>query len=105
MNKEDKKLQKHLVDEMMKVSKTNPDVMTYMQILMENYEKQEQKILELQQELLNKKLNVKNIEYKEKMIYKERIDKAIEYIKEWQSFPHTNGSTHNELRNLLSILE
>ena len=34
-----------------------------------------------------------------------RINKAIEYIKGWQSFPHTNGSTHNELRNLLNILE
>lgn len=44
MNKEDKKLQKHLVDEMMKVSKTNPDVMIYMQALMESYEKLEQKV-------------------------------------------------------------
>ena len=34
----------------------------------------------------------------------ERNEKAIEYIKGWQSFPHTNGSTHNELRNLLNIL-
>ena len=37
--------------------------------------------------------------------YKSRNKKAIEYIKEWQSFPHTNGSTHNELRNLLNILQ
>lgn len=42
MSNEDKKLQKHLVDEMMKVYKTNPDVMIYMQSLMENYEKLEQ---------------------------------------------------------------
>ena len=35
----------------------------------------------------------------------DRIDKAIEYIKGWQSFPHTNGSTHNELRNLINILQ
>ena len=34
----------------------------------------------------------------------DKIDKAIEYIKGWQSFPHTNGSTHNELKNLLNIL-
>ena len=34
MNKEDKKLQKHLVDEMMKTYKTNPDVMYYMEALM-----------------------------------------------------------------------
>ena len=44
MNKEDKKLQKHLVNEMMKVSITNPDVMIYMQALMESYEKLEQEI-------------------------------------------------------------
>ena len=44
MNKEDKKLQKHLVDEMMKVSETNPDVMIYMQSLMKCYEDLEKEI-------------------------------------------------------------
>lgn len=44
MNEEDKKLQKQLVDEMMKVSKTNPDVMIYMQALMESYEKLKQEL-------------------------------------------------------------
>jgi len=34
MNEEEKKLQKHLVDEMMKTYKTNPDVMYYMEALM-----------------------------------------------------------------------
>lgn len=34
----------------------------------------------------------------------DRINKAIEYIKEWQHFPHTNGSTHKELENLMNIL-
>lgn len=34
----------------------------------------------------------------------ENRKEAIEYIKEWQSFPHTNSSTHNELKNLLNIL-
>lgn len=29
---------------------------------------------------------------------------ATEYIKDWQSFPHTNCTTHNELKNLLNIL-
>ena len=38
MNKEDKKIQEDLVNEMMKVSKTNPDVMIYMQSLMKCYE-------------------------------------------------------------------
>ena len=32
-------------------------------------------------------------------------EKAIEYIEEWQNFPHTNCSTHNELKNLLDILK
>lgn len=44
MNKEDKKLRKHLVDEMMKVSQTNPDVMYYMEALMKSYEKLEQEL-------------------------------------------------------------
>lgn len=29
---------------------------------------------------------------------------AIDYVKDWQSFPHTNCTTHNELKNLLNIL-
>ena len=53
MSEEDKELQKHLVDEMMKVSETNPDVMLYMQSLMENYEKLEKENQQLK-ELCNK---------------------------------------------------
>ena len=60
MNKEDKKLQEDLVNEMMKVSKTNPDVMIYMQSLMKCYE-------ELEQE--NQQL-------------KKQKDDVVEYIKE-----------------------
>ena len=44
MNKEDKELQKHLIDEMMKVYETNPDVMIYMEALMKKYEEKEQEI-------------------------------------------------------------
>ena len=29
---------------------------------------------------------------------------AIVYVKDWQSFPHTKCTTHNELKNLLNIL-
>ena len=57
MNEEDKKIQKHLVDEMMKVSKTNPDVMLYMQALMEKYEqieKENQKLKSNQVKTFNK---------------------------------------------------
>ncbi len=48
MSEEDRKLQKHLVDEMMKVSKTNPDVMFYMESLMKKYEELEQKVEQLE---------------------------------------------------------
>ena len=44
MIKEDKELQKHLIDEMMKVYETNPDVMIYMEALMKKYEEKEQEI-------------------------------------------------------------
>ena len=37
--------------------------------------------------------------------YKTRCEKAIEYIEKWQSFQHTNGTTHEELRNLKGILK
>lgn len=60
MSEEDRKLQKHLVDEMMKVSKTNPDVMFYMEALMKKYEELEQKVEQLE--------NIRK--------------KAIEYMKE-----------------------
>jgi hypothetical protein len=36
---------------------------------------------------------------------KEVIEEVREYIKEWQHFPHTNGVIHNELKNLLQILD
>lgn len=36
---------------------------------------------------------------------KEVIEEVREYIKEWQHFPHTNCTTHNELKNLLQILD
>ena len=65
MSNEDKKLQKHLVDEMMKVYETNPSVIIYMQSLMENYEKLEQE---------NKKLK------EEANDYKSRCEFAIELM-------------------------
>ena len=44
------------------------------------------------------------------MIYEiERLNNIIkevrEYIEEWQRFPHTNESTHRELKNLIDILD
>lgn len=33
------------------------------------------------------------------------IKEVREYIEEWQRFPHTNGSTHKELKNLIGILD
>lgn len=54
----------------------------------------------------NVKLQDENKLLKEdKEILKRRMDRAIEYIEKWQSFQHTNGSTHEELRNLKGILK
>ena len=51
--------------------------------------------------------DMKHQEEKDKEI--ERLHNIIkevrEYIKEWQRFPHTNGSTHKELKNLIEILD
>lgn len=81
MNKEDKKLQKHLVNEMMKVSKTNPDVMIYMQTLMENYEQLEQKVDRLNNiinELENKLLELRLTDVDGKTIVYRLLDKLKE---------------------------
>lgn len=48
MSAQDRKLQKHLVDEMMKVSESNPDVMFYMEALMKKYEDLQQKVEQLE---------------------------------------------------------
>lgn len=79
MNKEDKKIQKQLVDEMMKVSQTNPDVMIYMQALMKSYEKLEQENQDLSRMC---ELYSKSLYYAELKDYKSRVEKAVEYIKE-----------------------
>ena len=45
-------------------------------------------------------------ELKDQLQQKEHIIKEVrEYIEEWQRFPHTNGSTHKELKNLIGILD
>lgn len=47
--------------------------------------------------------NIKDLQQKVEQLENIRKE-AIEYIKDWQSFPHTNCTTHNELKNLLNIL-
>ena len=42
---------------------------------------------------------------KELEFEKEKNKKVREYVEEWQRFPHTNGSTHKELKNLIDILD
>lgn len=88
MNKEDKGLQKQLVDEMMKVSKTNPDVMIYMQALMKKYEELEkennQHISDIQV-LMNKKENLERLTkklQKELDQYKNNWEELKKYVKE-----------------------
>ena len=81
MSEEDRKLQKHLVDEMMKVSKTNPDVMFYMEALMKKYEELEQKVEQLEKDksyanwyAVKKEKEVEQLE--------NIIKEVIEYIQE-----------------------
>lgn len=68
------------------------------------YEQQKEEIERLNNDI---KELLKENENKEKVIKAQDniINKAIEYIEEWQKFPHTNGSTHEELRNLKGILK
>lgn len=78
MTKEDEKIQKQLVDEMMKVSKTNPDVMIYMQALMESYEKLEQEIDRLNN--LNKQLVEECQKLDDEVT---RLDNIINELEKW----------------------
>ena len=88
MSKEDKKLQKQLVNEMMKVSKTNPDVMIYMQALMKCYE-------DLEKELDQYKNNWEEL--------KEYLNNGINYWeeqeKEWieQGFMKFGGEANTKI--------
>lgn len=81
MNKEDKKIQEDLVNEMMKVSKTNPDVMIYMQSLMKCYEeleKENKKYKDLGFEHLCKRNE--QLENENKQLKKQKND-VVEYIR------------------------
>ena len=59
------------------------------------------------------RLNENNQAYQEEVcrVWEERdnlyrrILEAVEYIEKWQSFQHTNGTTHEELKNLKDILK
>ena len=87
MSEEDKKLKKHLVDEMMKVYETNPDVMFYMEALMKKYEELEQENINIKQQLLENKISLKDVEYQEKIKLQQKVEQlenirkeAIKYI-------------------------
>ena len=61
-------------------------------------------------EIMNVEQVIKGLETENQKLWERhneeynQISKAIKYIKEWQKFPHTNGSTHRELKNLIDIL-
>lgn len=82
MSEEDKKLQKHLVDEMMKVSETNPDVMFYMEALMKKYEELEQENINIKQQLLENKISLKDVEYQEKIKLQQKVEQLEKENKE-----------------------
>ena len=114
MSEEDRKIQKHLVDEMMKVSKTNPDVMVYMEALMKKYEELEQKVEQLEKEnkILKEsaehndkvvdKVNWENMLLKGKLKdLKERIMlKQLRLVNE-----ETYNILHSDLNELLEVLD
>lgn len=61
-----------------------------------------EKKLNIENERLTNELDKTRLSELEKEV---KINKAIVYIKRWQNFPHTNGSTHTELQNLIDILK
>lgn len=96
MNKEDKKIQEDLVNEMIKVSKTNPDVMIYMQSLMKCYEdleKENQQLKENYDRIYNENCklreehNITDISLlDENQQLKKQKDDVVEYIKKQNKF-------------------
>ena len=101
MNKEDKKLQKHLVDEMMKVSKTNPNVIFYMEALMIKYEELEQENINIKQQLLENKISLKDVEYQEKIKYKNIIDELEKWLEEGAKYePYVYNGILDKLKEL-----
>lgn len=94
MNNEDKKLQKKLVDEMMKVSETNPDVMIYMQALMKCYEDLEKENNELSKmcELYSKSLYNADLKRAEKELdqYKNNWEELKKWLKEDKELAENN---------------
>ena len=61
------------------------------------------KIIEKNNDLTIKELKIEELEQKVEQLESIRKE-TIEYIKDWQSYPHTKCTTHNELKNLLNIL-
>ena len=101
MNEEDKKLQKHLVDEMMKVSETNPDVMLYMEALMKKYEELEQENINIKQQLLENKISLKDVEYQEKIKYKNIINELEKWLEESAAYePYVYNGILDKLKEL-----
>lgn len=98
MSEEDKKLQKHLVDEMMKVSETNPDVMIYMQVLTKKYEELEQENINIKQQLLENKISLKDVEYQEKIKLQQRVEQLE---KENKELKQQKSDNNDDISNLV----
>ena len=100
MSEEDRKLQKHLVDEMMKVSETNPDVMFYMEALMKKYEELEQKVEQLEKE--NKELN-RMCELYGQSLYSADLTKAEKRVEQLENIRKEAIEYNKELTELYDI--
>lgn len=106
MNKENKKLQKHLIDEIMKVSKTNPDVIIYIEALMKKYEELEQENINIKQQLLENKISLKDVEYQEKIKYKNIIDELDDKLcSTWQLYYDHSRLTTFKCEDMLYLIE
>lgn len=105
MNNEDKKLQKKLVDEMMKVSETNPDVMIYMQALMKCYEDLEKENNELSKmcELYSKSLYNADLKRAEKELDQHKNN--WEELKKWAEYQYNHTTQQNNYYSVLNKMK
>lgn len=72
--------------------------------LLKQYKEIQQENIQLKRQLLEKKCSDKDVEYKEKIKLQQRIDKAIEEIKDLLEHWRGNDLVERDLKILLEIL-
>lgn len=79
------------------------DIWNYCEEIDNHLPKEEQTGYRMLPDIFYIQKEVRNLQQKVEQLESIRKE-TIEYIKDWQSFPHTKCTTHNELKNLLNIL-